>query len=94
MLAVSARYETKYLGVGVPVTLHNYTTPQIGLSFRLANLTIGSDNILPFFIKQDVNAADIYFSLKYTIFKSPACRDSKSRKSGRKGAVNCPAWDF
>ena len=96
LLAVSARYETKFFGVGLPITLQNYDykTTQVGLAIRLANLTIGSDNFLPIFIKHDVKAADIYFSLKLTIFKSPACKEKKRKKSGRRGTVNCPAWNF
>ena len=96
LLAVSARYETKYLGIGMPITMQNYDykTTQIGLAFRFANITVGSDNFLPFFIKHNVKAADIYFSLKYTIYKSPGCKEKKRNKSGRRGATNCPAWDF
>lgn len=96
LLAVSARYEIKRFGVGLPITMQNYdyTTAQIGLAFRFANVTIGSDNFLPIIIKHDVKAADIYFSLKYTIFKSPACKEKRKNKSGRRGSVDCPAWDF
>lgn len=96
LLAVSARYETKRFGVGLPITMqnYNYTTTQVGLAFRLANVTIGSDNFLPILIKHDVKAADIYISLKYTIYKSPACKEKRKNKSGRRGSVECPAWDF
>ena len=96
LLAVSVRYERKFFGVGLPITMQNYdyTTTQVGLAFRFANVTIGSDNFLPIFIKHDVKAADIYFSLKYTIFKSPACKERKRNKSGRRGTVDCPAWNF
>lgn len=96
LLAVSARYETKRFGVGLPISMQNYdiNTTQVGLAFRFANITIGSDNFLPIVVKHDVKAADIYFSLKYTIFKSPACKDKKRGKSGRRGSVDCPAWDF
>lgn len=96
LLSVSARYETKFFGVGLPLTVQNYDykTTQVGLALRLANFTIGSDNILPYFIKHDIVAADIYFSLKLTIFKSPACKDRKRGNSGRRGAVDCPKWNF
>lgn len=96
LLAVSARYETKYFGVGLPISMQNYNinTTQVGLGFRIANVTIGTDNLLPIIVKHDVKAADIYFSLKYTIFKSPACKDRKRGNSGRRGSVDCPAWDF
>ena len=96
LLAVSARYETKRFGVGLPISMQNYdiNTTQVGLAFRFANITIGSDNFLPVVVKHNVKAADIYFSLKYTIFKSPACKDKKRGKSGRRGSVDCPAWDF
>jgi len=96
LLGVSARYEIKRFGIAIPITMqdYDYETTQIGLGLRFANITIGSDNLLPYFVNQDVKAADIYFSFKYTIFKSPACKEKKKGKSGRRGSVNCPAWDF
>ena len=104
LLALSARFETKYFGVGLPFTLQNYVNPQMGFALRIANFTIGSDNVLPiFFNHNELLSADIYFSLKHTFYKSPQCKDKKSRKSGskkrkrRKGSkrnsTDCPAFN-
>ena len=102
--AVSARYETKYLGVGIPLSLNNYVNPQMGLAIRIANITIGSDNFLPLFFKHDeIKAGDIYFSLKHTFFKNPNCKDrsgrnkkSRSVKSkllqSKRKSLDCPAF--
>jgi hypothetical protein len=103
-LAISARYESKYFGVGVPLSLNNYVNPQMGLAIRIANVTIGSDNFLPLFFKHnEIKAGDIYFSLKHTFYKNPKCKDrsgkdkksrrsrSKSRQS-RRNSLDCPGF--
>jgi len=94
LLAISARYETKYIGIGLPVTLFDYRKPSVGLAFRLANLTIGTDNIIPYFFKGDIKSADIYVSLKITFYKSPQCKNKKNKKKGGKKSTNaCATWD-
>jgi hypothetical protein len=92
LLTVSGRYETKYIGVALPISIVNYEKMIVGLAFRLANLTIGTDHLLPWIIKQDVNTASLYFNLKITIFNSPSCR-SKNNKVKEKHRINkCATW--
>lgn len=103
LLAVSARYETKYFGVGIPFSLQNYIHPQVGLGLRFANITIGSDNVLPiFFNHKEIKSGDIYFSIKHTFYKSPQCKDKNGRSSkssrrkrssrSKRNSVDCPAF--
>lgn len=94
LLAVSARYESKWLGIGIPVTLQNYKHPQVGLALRMGPLSIGTDHILPLFIPTDIYAADVYAVLRFNIMKSPGCREPKIKKSKtpRSKKVYCPAW--
>jgi len=40
-MTVSARYESRYLGLGIPISLENYTNSQIGLALRVFNLSVG-----------------------------------------------------
>lgn len=61
----SLRYETRFLEVGVPLTLYNDRDLRAGAWVRIGPLVIGSDNLAPWFIKQDqLSGADIYFALR------------------------------
>jgi hypothetical protein len=95
LLSVSARYESKWFGIGLPLILQNYRHPQAGLALRMGPLNIGTDHLIPFLFKTDVYAADIYFSLKFNIMKSPSCREKKRKapKNKRNKKIYCPAWE-
>lgn len=86
LLSVTPRYERRYFEAAMPLSLHQYTRPQVGLSFRFAYLVIGTDNVIPFLIKSDVYSADVYFSLKYALFSNPGCKSRGGRQSKKK----CP----
>lgn len=102
ILGITPRYEIKWFEAALPISLYDYRHPQVGLAFRFYNITIGSDNILPFFFPVDVYSGNIYASVKITLFKNPACRTKRSRggKSRSKrtpikkgSAVDCPAFN-
>lgn len=100
VIGITPRYETKWFEASLPISLYDYRSPQIGLALRLYSITIGSDNILPFFIPMDVYSGNIYASVKITLFKNPACgkrQRGKTNKNGifkRKGSVvDCPAFN-
>lgn len=100
VIGITPRYEIKWFEASLPISLYDYRSPQVGLAFRFYNITIGSDNILPFFVPMNVYSGNIYASLKITLFKNPACgkksRGSKRGKNGkyksRGSAVDCPAF--
>jgi hypothetical protein len=69
ILAVSPRFQKYWYTISTPLSLVNYRNLQVGLSMRIGPLTIGSDNFLPFIIKQDINSADMYFAIKVPGFK-------------------------
>ncbi len=71
ILALTPRYDKKYFGIGIPISLYNWKYPQIGFSMRLGNnLIIGTDRA-GFLIGKirDTYGADLYFHLKFAIFK-------------------------
>ncbi|MBK9177568.1 MAG: hypothetical protein IPM46_14795 [Flavobacteriales bacterium] len=80
-LALTPRFETRYFEVAAPIVLHEYTLthPSIGFMIRLDGVVIGSDHILPFLNRRDVHAADIYFRIRWMIFRSPFCKGKRSR---------------
>ena len=95
MLSASIRFETKKFSASVPLSLHEYKYPQLGLNLRLWFFVIGTDQILPFLRKMDLYAADIYTYIKIPIFKSPECRFNKTKDKKGRGHYKkymCPAW--
>ena len=80
IIGVTPRYEIKRFEVAMPVSLYEYQRPRVGLAFRFNSVVIGSDNIFPFIGSSNVYGADIYMSLKYSIFKSGACSGKKGKK--------------
>jgi hypothetical protein len=102
LLAVVPRYERKRFELSLPVSLWDFRYPQIGFQLRLNNnLVIGSDRAMPFLFRSDVYGFDIYFHLKFSVYRNPACKSgkkgkgkggSKGRKKGGRGATDCPAY--
>ncbi len=81
-LMVGARFESRFFDIALPISLYEYTTPQIGLSMRIYCLTIGTDKLLSLFGNTDVYGGDIYAHLNIPIFYNPKCR-KKARSSHR-----------
>lgn len=88
-LAITPRYESRWLTVSAPLILSNYETIRIGLAGRLGILTIGSDDLFSLFGKRDFNGSSIYAAIKINPF-------GNGNKKGKK--VHCPKikrspWD-
>ena len=99
VIGITPRFEHKWFEASLPVSLYDYRSPQVGMAFRFYNVTIGSDNILPFIMPMNIYSGNIYASVKITLFKNPACGKSRAgKKSKKKGkykagsAVDCPAF--
>jgi Family of unknown function (DUF5723) len=92
------RWEKKRIEIAAPLSLYEWKHPQVGLCFRFNSIIIGSDNLGWWMFNQDIYGADIYVSLKYTIFRHPKCKVKKDkpepniRRRGSREAVPCPAW--
>lgn len=83
-LMIGARYESKWFDVSLPISLYEYRMPQLGLSFRLYCLTLGTDKLLSIFNKRgNLYGGDIYFHLKIPFYYHPKCKDKI--KSGNGG---------
>ncbi|MEO8591652.1 MAG: DUF5723 family protein [Flavobacteriales bacterium] len=94
-IAVTPRFETRYFEVAIPVVVHEYgiRQPSVGFMLRLNGLVLGSDHILPFLDRRDVNAADVYFRLRVMIFRSPFCKGKRTggarHRAGGRDAMPC-----
>ena len=61
----SIRYETRFLEVGIPLTLYNDRDLRAGAWLRIGPLVVGSDNIAPWFVEQNqLSGTDFYFALR------------------------------
>ena len=88
LFAIVPRYERKRWEVSLPLSLWDFQYPQFGLQVRINNmLIIGSDRIMPLIYRSNVYGLDIYFHLKFSIYKNPACK----RRGGKKES-ECPAY--
>lgn len=69
-LMIEPRYESEYFDFALPVSLYDYKFIHIGASFRLAYLTIGTENIANYLGLGKMNGMDIYVALKFNLTKS------------------------
>ncbi len=70
ILSITPRYDLKYFGAAMPVSLYNWTYPQVGFSLRFGtNFIIGTDRAGYIFgLVRNTYGADIYFNLKIPFF--------------------------
>ena len=68
LLAVSGRYEHRWFGGGISLAALNYKQVAVGLSARLAFITIGSDDIGSIFGTGKLNSTDFYVGVKLNPF--------------------------
>lgn len=88
LIALTPRFESRWITASIPLTLSNYTVPQAGFYLRLGWLAIGSDHIMPFIRRGDLRAIDLYFNLNFFIRNSPECRVVDKRST----PWLCPRW--
>ncbi|MCF8424777.1 MAG: DUF5723 family protein [Bacteroidia bacterium] len=86
MLATTIRYDRKYFGAAIPLSLYDWRYPQLGFSLRFGtNFIIGTDRAGFIFGKvRDTYGADIYFNLKIALFKHCG-----AKKRGMKSIYDC-----
>jgi len=83
-LAITPRYESRWFEAAVPVVFHEYgwRRPSVGLMLRFSDIVVGSDHVLPFLFRPDVDAVDLYLRVRITIQRSPYCKGR--RRTGRR----------
>lgn len=88
LVAITPRFEHRWFAGGLSVVLTNYQKLGLGASFRLAFLTIGSDDIGSFIGKRNLDSTDFYIALKINPFR--AGLDFGGRGGRRRGKkVKC-----
>lgn len=90
--AIVPRYESKWLGVAVPVTSVNLEKTTVGLGLRAGFLTLGTDNIGTLFRQDQLTGADAYISLQIFPFGGGGLFGGGSSRGGR--GNGCPSSHF
>lgn len=78
VISISPRYDSRYFGIHVPISIFDYRQPRVGLALRFLNFTVGSEKLLAFFGNNDFSGIDFYFSVKVSFLKGN-CRTGKNR---------------
>jgi len=67
VIAVTPRYESRFVEVNLPLVLYDFKYPRFGLSVRIDGFTIGTDNLRCFTTGRDFTGADVYVSYRIMI---------------------------
>jgi len=62
--AVTPRFETRWLGVSIPVSFYEDSQVHFGAALRLGPLTVGTENLSSILVRSDFTGTDIYAALK------------------------------
>lgn len=64
IVAITPRYETRWLEVNLPFMLYDWYRPRMGFAVRVFNVTIGTDYLNTLFGFRDFTGLDIYLAIK------------------------------
>jgi hypothetical protein len=92
-ISITPRFETRLVDFALPFSLYEYSKAQLGMSFRVGPLTIGSDKFINWIINSDLYGGDIYVYFKAPLIYHPKCREMvlnrKRKQSDWKSKINC-----
>ncbi len=93
LIAVTPRYESRWLGASLPISLLNYQQMRVGLVARLAFLTIGTEHLMSLISNSDLYGTDFYVALKINPFQigqlSTGRGKGKGGNWGKNKRVSC-----
>ncbi len=69
ILAVTPRYEKRWLEISLPLSLYDWRLPRIGFEIRAYNIAFGTEKLGWLFKFQNYTGVDGYISLRYNIGK-------------------------
>ncbi len=68
-LAVIPRYDTRMIGVSVPVSWFDYQQLRMGLAVRIYSITLGTEKLGTLLGMGNLSGVDFYFNIKYNLEK-------------------------
>jgi hypothetical protein len=83
LFAVTPRYESRWLGASLPISVVNWSTTRVGLAARLAFLIIGTDDLGSLMTNGKLTGTDFYFALKLNPFKMGLSGGGGSSRRGK-----------
>ncbi len=83
LLAITPRYEQKYWGIWLPLSLYNYKELQLGLALKAGPLILGTERLASLFRTKRWDGLDFYAALKVPPFRINTTR--KLKTGHRKG---------
>jgi hypothetical protein len=92
LLTLNPRFEHRWFEAALPVVVANWQKPTVGLSLRLAFLTIGTDHLGSFVGNNDLYGSDFYLALKLNPFSIGNAETGRGRiRQGqrKKSKVKC-----
>ncbi len=89
LLALTPRYETRWLGASLPISIYNWQQVRVGLAARLAFLTIGTDHLFSWISNGELTGTDFYFALKINPFNIGRIGGGGNGGRGGKKGVGC-----
>lgn len=98
ILALTPRFEHRWLSVSVPFVLYEWKKVRVGFAARLGALVIGTDNLGSFMGVSKLSGTDIYVALKINPFDltwllgKEYMRKRRMQHQGSKRKVKC--YDF
>ncbi len=69
LIALTPRYESRWFGVSLPISVFNYKQVRVGLAARLAFLTIGTEHLMSFMSNSNLYGTDFYMAVKINPFR-------------------------
>ena len=92
-LALTPRFEHKWVSVSLPVVLSDWRSPRFGVAARLAWLYLGTDNLPSLLGKKRLSGADLYVGLKINGFSFGRLSLPRLKGGGgsrqKKGKIKC-----
>ncbi|MEZ4981951.1 MAG: DUF5723 family protein [Saprospiraceae bacterium] len=90
---LTPRFESRWFGAGIPVSLYNYDKVKIGATLRLGYLIIGTENLRSWITKAPYSGTDFYVALKVNPFNLAwGGFGGNSGPKRKRGKVKC--YDF
>lgn len=75
-LAVIPRYDTRMLGVSLPVSWYDYQQLRLGMALRIYSVTVGTEKLGTLLGLGNLSGVDFYFNIKFNLEKG-TCESEK-----------------
>lgn len=93
LIAFVPRFERRWFGASMPVSVYNLQKFHVGLSLRLPFLTIGTDHLGSWVSRSNLSGSDIYVAFKINPFQIGGGGASPFGNNA-KGKDNIPCYKF